>query len=77
MRRIYLFCSLLMAVMALGGCAADQGVKGVKHVVMIGLDGLADPVMALAASIENIDSLAAAVCFIRAEFNEALFLQTV
>ena len=41
MRRIYLICSLLMAVMALGGCAADQGVKGVKHVVMIGLDGLA------------------------------------
>ena len=31
----------LMAMFVLGGCSADKGVSGVKHVVMMGLDGLA------------------------------------
>ena len=41
MRRIYLVYSLLVAMVAMCGCNSNCGVKGVKHVVMIGLDGLA------------------------------------
>ena len=41
MRRIYLVCLSLIAMVALCSCTENQSVKGVKHVVMIGLDGLA------------------------------------
>ncbi|MBO5655744.1 MAG: alkaline phosphatase [Rikenellaceae bacterium] len=40
MRKLFLMLPLV-AMFALGGCSADKGVRGVKHVVMIGLDGLA------------------------------------
>ena len=41
MRRIYLVCLSFIAMVALCSCTENQSVKGVKHVVMIGLDGLA------------------------------------
>lgn len=40
MRKLYWMLPLV-AMFVLGGCSADKGVRGVKHVVMIGLDGLA------------------------------------